>query len=287
MMNNVDIFDRISTLYNSFTKSEKRLADYILKERDQIMFMSITELAEKSKVGESGIFRFCKNLGLKGYQEFKISVAQSLNSEENDTTRNIDTEILLNDSLDVLAGKVKQTNISALDQTYNLLDYKDLDLAVEKIIAAERIRFFGIGSSLITAMEGQNKFLRVTNKAEVIIDSHFQVMTAAQMNEREVAIIISYSGQTKDSIEVAKMAKESGAFVIAITRFSKSPMTAYADVTLLCGANEGPLQGGSLSAKISQLYLLDVLYFEYFKKTFEVSKENKEKTARAVADKLV
>ncbi|NCC79770.1 MAG: MurR/RpiR family transcriptional regulator [Clostridia bacterium] len=286
-MNNVDIFDRISTLYNSFTKSEKRLADYILKERDQIMFMSITELAEKSKVGESGIFRFCKNLSLKGYQEFKISVAQSLNSEENDTTRNIDTEILLNDSLDVLAGKVKQTNISALDQTYNLLDYKDLDLAVEKIIAAERIRFFGIGSSLITAMEGQNKFLRVTNKAEVIIDSHFQVMTAAQMNEREVAIIISYSGQTKDSIEVARMAKESGAFVIAITRFSKSPMTAYADVTLLCGANEGPLQGGSLSAKISQLYLLDVLYFEYFKKTFEVSKENKEKTARAVADKLV
>lgn len=187
----------------------------------------------------------------------------------------------------MLAGKVKQTNISALDQTYNLLDYKDLDLAVEKIIAAERIRFFGIGSSFITAMEGQNKFLRVTNKAEVIIDSHFQVMTAAQMNEREVAIIISYSGQTKDSIEVARMAKESGAFVIAITRFSKSPMTAYADVTLLCGANEGPLQGGSLSAKISQLYLLDVLYFEYFKKTFDESKENKEKTARAVADKLV
>ena len=286
-MNNVDVFDRISTLYNSFTKSEKRLADYILKERDQIMFMSITELAEKSKVGESGIFRFCKNLGLKGYQEFKISVAQSLNSEENDTTRNIDTEILLNDSLEVLAGKVKQTNISALDQTYNLLDYEDLDKAVEKIIAAERIRFFGIGSSLITAMEGQNKFLRVTNKAEVIIDSHFQVMTAAQMNEREVAIVISYSGQTKDSIEVARIAKESGAFVIAITRFSKSPMTAFADVTLLCGANEGPLQGGSLSAKISQLYLLDVLYFEYFKKTFGASKENKEKTARAVADKLV
>ncbi len=286
-MTNVDLFSSISTMYNSFTKSEKRLADYILKNRDQIMFMSITELAEKSTVGESGIFRFCKNLGFKGYQEFKISVAQSLNTEENDNTRNIDTEILLNDSLDILAGKVKQTNISALDQTYNLLDYDHLNQAVEKIIEADRIRFFGIGSSLITAMEGQNKFLRITNKAEVSIDSHFQVMTAAQMNEREVAIVISYSGQTKDSIEVAKNAKESGAFVIAITRFSKSPMTAYADITLLCGANEGPLQGGSLSAKISQLYLLDVLYFEYFKKTFDASKKNKEKTAKAVADKLV
>ncbi len=286
-MPNVDLFTSISTLYNSFTKSEKRLADYILKNRDQIMFMSITELAEKAKVGESGIFRFCKNLGFKGYQEFKISVAQSLNTEGSDTRNNIDTEIHLDDSLDILASKVKQTNINALDQTHSLLNYEDLERAVEKIIASERVRFFGVGSSLITAMEGQNKFLRVTNKAEVIIDSHFQVMTAAQMNEREVAIVISYSGQTKDSIEVAKIAKESGAFVIAITRFSKSPMTAHADITLLCGANEGPLQGGSLSAKISQLYLLDVLYFEYYKKTFSGSKENKEKTARAVADKLV
>jgi len=112
-------------------------------------------------------------------------------------------------------------------------------------------------------------------------------MTASMMSDKDVAIIISYSGQTKDSIEVAKMAKASGAFVIAITRFSKSPMTAYSDVTLLCGANEGPLQGGSLSAKISQLYLLDVLYFEYFKKTYEKSSLNKEITAKAVADKLV
>lgn len=286
-MTNVDVFSSISTLYNSFTKSEKKLADYILGYRDQIMFMSITELAEKSKVGESSIFRFCKNLGFKGYQEFKISIAQSLNQEENGNTRNTDTEILLHDSLEIMAGKVKQTNIHALDQTYSLLNYQDLGIAVDKIIASDRIRLFGVGSSLITAMEGQNKFLRITNKAEVSIDSHFQVMTAAQMSDREVAIVISYSGQTKDSIEVAKRAKESGAFVIAITRFTKSPMTAYADVTLLCGANEGPLQGGSLSAKISQLYLLDVLYFEYFRKTLEASTEIKEKTARAVADKLV
>ncbi|MBO1914515.1 SIS domain-containing protein, partial [Microvirga sp. 3-52] len=75
--------------------------------------------------------------------------------------------------------------------------------------------------------------------------------------------------------------------IIAITRFSKSPLTSFADITLLCGANEGPLQGGSLTAKISQLYLLDLLYTEYFKRTSEVSSINKEHTANAVIEKMM
>ncbi|WP_339329274.1 MurR/RpiR family transcriptional regulator [Bacillus paralicheniformis] len=92
--------------------------------------------------------------------------------------------------------------------------------------------------------------------------------------------MFSYSGSTKDTIEVAKKAKEKGARIISITRFVKSPLTTHSDVTLLCGANEGPLQGGSLSAKIAQLYLLDVLYVEYFKRTYQESIDNKESTAR-------
>lgn len=82
------------------------------------------------------------------------------------------------------------------------------------MIKAERIRFFGVGASLITAMEGQNKFQRIMNKAECSIDSHFQSMTASLMSGEEVAIVISYSGQIKDSIDVAKKAKEAGALAI-------------------------------------------------------------------------
>lgn len=272
-------------MYNSFTNTEKKLADYILKNKTQVMYMSITDLADKAKVAESSVFRFCKSMKFTGYQEFKIAIAQSLNSDNSE--HHIDTEILTNDTMSAMAEKVKQTNISALDETYNLLNYNDVSLAVDAIINAEKVRFFGVGSSLITAMEGQNKFLRIMNKAECSIDSHLQAMSATLMTDKEVAIVISYSGQTKDSIDVAKRAKEAGALVISITRFVKSPLTHFSDITLICGAHEGPLQGGSLSAKVSQLYLLDVLYFEYFRRTFEVSKANKEKTARAVADKLV
>jgi DNA-binding MurR/RpiR family transcriptional regulator len=83
------------------------------------------------------------------------------------------------------------------------------------------------------------------------------------------------------------VAKERGAKIISITRFAKSPLTSYSDITLLCGANEGPLQGGSLSAKISQLYLLDLLYFEYFKRTNKESILNKESTAKSVIEKML
>ncbi|MGB4590297.1 MAG: MurR/RpiR family transcriptional regulator [Clostridiaceae bacterium] len=284
-MQNTDIFSSIHTMYNSFTNTEKKLADYILKNKAQVMYMSITDLADKANVADSSVFRFCKAMKFGGYQEFKIALAQSLNKDNSE--HHVDTEILIEDSMSAMAEKVKQTNISALDETYNLLNYNEVSLAVDAMIKAEKVRFFGVGSSLITAMEGQNKFLRIMSKAECAVDAHLQSMSAALMSNREVAIVISYSGQTKDSIDVAKRAKEAGAMVICITRFIKSPLTHYADITLLCGAHEGPLQGGSLSAKISQLYLLDIIYFEYFRRTFELSKANKEKTSRAVADKLV
>jgi DNA-binding MurR/RpiR family transcriptional regulator len=139
----------------------------------------------------------------------------------------------------------------------------------------------------MTAMEAKNKFMRITNKTECSLDSHLQIMTAALLTEEDVAILISYSGSTKDTIDVAKLAKENGAKIISITRFAKSPLTSYSGITLLCGSNEGPLQGGSLSAKISQLYLLDILYAEYFRRTQKESTLNKESTAKSVIEKML
>lgn len=247
--------------------------------------MSITDLADACGVGESSIFRFCKSLSYKGYQDLKIALAHSI-TVENEIPQLTD-KILMDDTMDQVASKVLASNISALNETFNLVDHDKLNQAVDYLIKAERIIFFGAGSSLMTAMEAKIKFMRITNKTECTLDSHLQMMSAALMTDRDVAVIISYSGSTKDTIELAKKAKECGAPVISITRFEKSPLTSYSDLTLLCGANEGPLQGGSLSAKISQLYLLDVLYVEYFKRTYAESTKNKELTAASVTVKLL
>ncbi|GHH97764.1 MurR/RpiR family transcriptional regulator [Neobacillus kokaensis] len=284
-MAKVDIFSLIRSRYNAFTNTEKKVADYILENMQDVIYMSITDLADACHIGESSVFRFCKTMDLKGYQEFKIALAHSISKEEE--TPQLSGEITMQDSIGELSAKILANTVSALTETLNLINEQDISKAIDSMIKAERIHFFGVGASLMTAMEGKNKFMRITNKSECAIDSHLQIMSAALMTEKDVAVLISYSGSTKDTIEVAKILNERGVKIISITRFAKSPLTNYSDITLLCGANEGPLQGGSLSAKIAQLYLLDLLYAEYFKRTYKESVLNKEYTAKAVIEKML
>jgi len=284
-LNGINIFSTIHSKYNNLTNTEKKVADYVLEHASQVVYMSITDIADICGVGESSIFRFCKSLNFKGYQDFKIALAHSLTS--GNEIPQLTDKILMDDTIEQVASKVLATNISALNETFGLIDTDKITKAIDYFISAERILFFGVGSSLMTAMESNIKFMRITNKTGCSIDSHLQMMQAALMTKNDVAVVISYSGSTVDTIEVAKKAKERGATVISITRFEKSPLTSYSDLTLLCGANEGPLQSGSLSAKISQLYLMDVLYVEYFKRTFEESSSNKESTAESVIGKLM
>lgn len=284
-MPNQDIFTLIKSRYNMFTNTEKKVADYILENTKEVIYMSITDLADACDVGESSVFRFCKTMNLKGYQEFKIVLAHSLTNEGE--APQLSSKITMQDTTEELAMKILSSNITALQETYNQINTKEIVRAVECMVEANRIHFFGVGSSLMTALEAKNKFMRITNKTDCSIDSHLQIMSASLMTEKDLAVIISYSGSTKDNIEVAKVVKERGAKIISITRFAKSPLTSYSDITLLCGANEGPLQGGSLTAKLSQLYLLDLLYFEYFKQTAKESMCNKELTANAVIEKML
>jgi DNA-binding MurR/RpiR family transcriptional regulator len=85
---------------------------------------------------------------------------------------------------------------------------------------------------------------------------------------------------------VAQLARQAGAAIVCVTRFIKSPLTAYADLTLLCGANESPLQAGSSSAEISQLFLIDMLYTEYYRTYYDKCSINNEKTSASVMAKL-
>ncbi len=281
----IDIFTQIRLQFNNFTRAEKKVGEFVLNNPKEVLYMSITDLADKCNVGDTSVFRFCKTLNLKGYQDFKMMLAQGLTSDTQEA-QPLSDKITLDDSTLDVAKKVLNTNLSALNETFDLINTETIDEAVKLLLKADRIIFFGVGSSMITAMEATNKFMRITPKVEFINDPHLQSMRASLLTPNDVAVAISYSGSTKDTIEVVDIAKSKGAKIICITRFIKSPLTAHSDITLLCGANEGPLQGGSLSAKLSQLYLLDVLYMEYFKHNFEQSKTNKELTSEAVSDKL-
>lgn len=279
-----DVYTTIETNYNAFTKAEKKVADYTLKHREAVMYLSITELSDACKVGEASIFRFCKTLGLSGFQEFKISLANS--TEDDRRSKKIYSDIQVDDSLEDIAEKVKNANLSAIENTHALLDIARLKKATALINEADHVRFFGVGSSYTTALEGHIKFLRITNKTSCTFDSHLQSMTASLMGPKEVAVIVSFSGQTRDAVDVAVAAKKAGARIIVITRYLKSPLTEHADVVLLTGSMEGPLQGGSTSAKVAQLYILDLLYTHFYLTHYQMSERNKEQTLDSVLNKL-
>lgn len=279
-----DIFTHIRAHYNAFTKAEKKVADFVLQDPKPVLYMSITDLADASGVGDTSVFRFCRDLDLKGYQEFKMAIAQSTSAveEQPKTSGAVAPEASLPDMIQ----KVFNLSVGALKETSALITEQQVQTAVQWMIEAERIMFFGVGASMITAMDGYNKFMRIMPKVCMTIDAHLQSMAASLMGKKDLAILISYSGSTKDTVDIARLAKKRGARVISITRFVKSPLTLHSDLTLLCGANEGPYQSGSLSSKIAQLFLLDVLYSEYYEQTRELSKLNRTLTTDSVSDKL-
>ncbi|MBE5978883.1 MAG: MurR/RpiR family transcriptional regulator [Paenibacillaceae bacterium] len=280
-----DFLTRIRAEYNQFTKAERKVADYILQNYREVLFLSITDLAEACEVGDTTVFRFCKTLELKGYQEFKMLLSLSLHDETTGQGR-LEGDISLKDSFAEVSRKVLNTNMSALEETYSLLNEENFDQVIRYLHKAKRICFFGVGASMLSAMKAANKFLRIEPKVSCVSDSHMQAMVASMMGEGEAAVIFSYSGATKDTIHVAELAKKTGATTICITRFVKSPLTSFSDVTLLCGANEGPLQGGSTSSEISQLFLIDLMYTEYYRRYFDTCNQVNERVSASVLDKM-
>lgn len=280
-----DFTATLRSVYNQFTRAEKKVADYVIAHPRDVLFMSITELSDVCGVGETSVFRFCRTVGTNGYQEFKMQLSLGMQEGDSDAgplTGHVATE----DTLPVLVQKVLASTQRALSETAALVDPASLDRAVALLVAARRICFFGVGASLISAMRAAHKFMRVDPKVACVNDAHAQAMQAAAMGPQDVAVVFSYSGSTKDTNAVAQLARRAGAKVVAVTRFQKSPLTEFTDVTLLCSVNESPLQGGSSGADICQAFLTDLLYTEYYRRNFALCSATNAKTAAAVLNKL-
>lgn len=282
-LHRMNLLQNIQLNYNQFTRTEKKIADYVIGNVDQVLFMSITDLSEASGVADASVYRFCRTVGAKGYQDFKMKLSLGVSPGEMSATEKEARKV---DSLEYTLDKILQNHIGVLKETRMLLSKDALRKTIQMMEEAKNIYFFGIGDSLLTAKEARNKFLRICNKVNTIDDPHMQAMTASMAGPEDLIFIISYSGATKDNVYVAKIAKKAGAKVVGITHFLKSPLTGYTDVLLVCGSNEGPLDGGAMGTKLSQLYVIDVLFHEYYSLNRQKSMENNKKTSRAVVDKL-
>jgi Transcriptional regulators len=282
MENQYQCLLKIRSLYSSFTKKEKKIADFVMDNSSKVIYMSITELSEVCAVGETTIIRFCRKLGVKGYQEFKLMLAREIVNPEEDVHENISRL----DDISEIIRKTAQSNIQAIQDTAAVISAEKLDIAVNAILNADKVDIYGVGASAFTAGDAKYKLLRIGINAEAISDAHIQCMSAVNLTNKSVAIGISFSGSTRDTVDSLTLAHKSGAFTIAITNYEKSPITRVANAVLLTSARETPLRSGALTSKIAQLHVLDILYTALAIREEEKAYKMLNKTAEAVLSKL-
>ncbi len=274
----INILERIHASYYHLTGAERKVADFVLTNHDQVQFMSITQLADECGTADATVSRFCRSLQLKGFNAFKIELAKhsASNKSGKPAAQNPDTP----------RGrwtKFAAPSFDAMHQTIELLDPQEVEKAVTLLESASRCMCIGAGGSMIMAQECAHLFSTITGKFYTVSDSHNQLSAIATMYTDEVLILFSYSGATTSGMQVLELAKENGIPTILVTRFHKSPAAKLADVVLHCGSNEGPFQFGSLPAKVAQLMVMDVLFEEYYARNREVSEENIQRIATALS----
>ncbi|MDJ0331922.1 MurR/RpiR family transcriptional regulator [Planococcus sp. S3-L1] len=257
-----------------FTKSDTKVYDYISANKEKVLYHSLTEMSEACGVAEATLLRFFRKLDYKGFQDFKFMLAQEISSTVTEATE------------DTYVDKVKNNVIQVITDTADAIDGERLDQAIMRIAGSEDVVIFGIGSSGIAALDMQNRLMRIGKNASVITDSHFQIMRAASMTEKTVVIAVSLTGSTKDIVDAVKASKSNGASVIALTSYTKSPLTKFADLVLLSSSKESPLDSGSLVSKISQLYLIDLICTGLAMKNEQEAKATQLKISDNISSKL-
>lgn len=259
---------------NQFTKSEQKIFTYVMKHFEELLYKSLTEIANACQVGEATVLRFCRKLGFKGYQDFKLSLARELSTQQK------------SDTTETYVSKIRNNMVQAVEYTYALVDELQLKEAINLLDKSRNIVVYGVSSSGIAGMDMQNRLMRIGRNIEVITDSHNQMIRSNSLSEDAVIVAISLTGSTKDIVDAVENGKKQGARVIAITNYMESPLASFADNILLTSAKENPLDSGSLVSKISQLYIIDLLCTGITMNNHASAKRTKELIAETVSDKL-
>lgn len=275
---------RIKAAYSSLRKAERKAADQILssqepEEREQLLNMSILELADKASVSEASVIRFCKQLGYSGFSELKLRLAQEWGSSWERERAVRDLHITSADKAEELPEKVIGRTIRALEDTSKIIDKEQYMKAVRAIAAAKSVDIYGVGTSFAVALDLVSKLVKLGIRCQAYADSHIQIMTALSLDPDCVAIGISHSGRTRETVEALRTAGETGATAICITNSLASPITEAADIKLLTACYETDFFSETMVSRISQLAIIDMIYLgilllDYDKYIGRVSRAN-------------
>lgn len=247
---------RIQAMKKSLSKSENLVCDHIITYPEDVIHMSVSDLAKACSVSSATVVRTSQKLGYKSYQDLKISLAQDIVTP----LEAINEAITDRDTEDEIAEKVFQSNLNALKATYNTLNVNDVVLASEKLLGAEHIGICGLGNSHTIAIDLQHKLMRLGLNATAYLDNHMQIIGATYANKGDLFFCISHSGSSKDTVHAAQIAKKRGAYIISLSAIGDSPLSNISDLALHTTSSETQYRTMALSSRVAQMAIVDTIY---------------------------
>ena len=276
--------NRITDGYYRLTTLEKKLANFIVANGPKAQRLSISEMAEECGVAEATISRFCRKLDYSGFSAFKLALA---GVSGRSTPSPLNGEIQPEDSIAEMCRKLAGADIEAITETQELIRPEEIRAVADAILAADKVICMGQGGSMLMAQETAHLFSTAFSGFFSSCDSHMQAIAVSQLTERDMILYFSYSGSTKELLDLLRIARARGVKSLLITRYPNSPGAVLADLVLQCGSIEGPLQLGSVAARVAQLYLVDVIFSEVCRRDLEGCRQRRERVADALAEKHV
>jgi len=246
----------IQNVYSDLSSMEKRIAEYILNSPERIMYYTVTQVAEDLGVAQSSVTRFCKNIGLRGFQELKIRLAQS--NPQQDENQDTSDQSEYN-----LQKKLAQVSANSVLDAAATINPEMLKQAEETIANASKVLLYGVGESGAMVQLFQMKLMGLGLTAEAYTDIHLQSISAAHADEGIVVIGISQQGSTKDVVAAMRLARDNGAKTICITAQGKSPITEVADIPIICVQRSLSNFAGTFESKASILYVIELIAIMY------------------------
>ncbi|KHS82674.1 MurR/RpiR family transcriptional regulator [Pectobacterium carotovorum] len=275
----MNMLEKIQSHLELLSKSERKVAEVILSTPQTAIHSSIATLAKMADVSEPTVNRFCRRLETKGFPDFKLHLAQSLANGTPYVNRNVEED----DSVDAYTSKIFESAMAGLEQVKSSLDVTAVNRAVDLLTQAKKISFFGLGASAAVAHDAMNKFFRFNIPVVYFDDIVMQRMSCMNSSDGDVVVLISHTGRTKSLVEMAQLARENDAAVIAITS-DGTPLAREASLALRLDVPEDTDVYMPMVSRIAQLTLIDVLATGFTLRRGEKFRDNLKRVKEALRE---
>ncbi|MCD8547935.1 MAG: MurR/RpiR family transcriptional regulator [Aeromonadaceae bacterium] len=275
----MNTLEKISKYLDSFSKSERKVAEVIMASPQTAIHSSIAALAKMADVSEPTVNRFCRRLDTKGFPDFKLHLAQSLANG----TPYVNLHVEEDDTPEAYTAKIFESTMACLDVAKNSLDTQTVNRCVDLLTQAKKISFFGLGASSSVAHDALNKFFRFNIPVACFDDIIMMRMACINCSEGDVVVVISHTGRTKALVEIAGLARHNDATVIGITA-KDSPLARECSLVLSMDVPEDTDVYLPMASRIAQLTLIDVLATGFTLRRGLKFRENLKKVKEGIKD---